>query len=314
MVRFIIQRLLLLIPLLFAVSVVVFLILRLGPNDPAMSYLRLSQIPPTDEALAAARTFLGLNKPLFAQYMDWFAKAVRLDFGLSYVTRRPVLNEILYYLPATLNLAGISLMLTLVLSIPLGMWAALNKDRWPDHLTRGISFFGVSMPNFWLGFMLVTLFSIWLGWLPPMGRGTPAHIVMPAASLSLMSMSINIRLIRASMLENLGSRSVLYARARGLKERTVIGVHVFKNSLIPVVTAIAMHAGELLGGAVVIESIFAWPGVGRFAVSAIYNRDYPVMQCFILFMVVIFVVCNLLVDICYAWLDPRIRIAGGDNL
>lgn len=312
MVRFIIQRLLLLIPLLFAVSVVVFLILRLGPNDPAISYLRLSQIPPTDEALAAAREFLGLNRPLFTQYVDWFTRAIRLDFGLSYVTRRAVLSEILYYLPATLNLAGISLMLTLVLSIPLGMWAALNRDRWPDHLTRGLAFFGVSMPNFWLGFMLVTIFSIWLEWLPSMGRGTPAHIVMPAVSLALMSMSINIRLIRASMLENLGSRSVLYARARGLKERTVIGVHVFKNSLIPVVTAIAMHAGELLGGAVVVESIFAWPGVGRFAVSAIYNRDYPVMQCFILLMVVIFVVCNLLVDICYAWLDPRIRIAGGD--
>lgn len=313
MLRFVIRRLLLLAPLLFAVSVVVFLILRLGPNDPAMSYLRLSQIPPTDEALAAAREFLGLNKPLLAQYVDWISKAVRLDFGLSYVTRKPVLDEILYYLPATLHLAGISLLLTLALSIPLGMWAALNKDRWPDHLTRGLAFFGVSMPNFWLAFLLVTVFSIWLGWLPPLGRGTPAHMVMPAFSLALMSTAINIRLIRASMLENLGSRSVLYARARGLKERTVIGVHVFKNSLIPVVTAVGMHAGEMLGGAVVVENIFAWPGVGRFAVSAIYNRDYPVMQCFILFMVVIFVVCNLLVDICYAWLDPRIRLAGGDN-
>ncbi|MDZ4165086.1 MAG: nickel ABC transporter permease subunit NikB [Smithellaceae bacterium] len=313
MMRFAVRRLLLLPPLLLAVSVVVFLILHLGPNDPAMSYLRLSQIPPTDEALAAAREFLGLNKPLLAQYVDWLTRALKLDFGLSYVTRRPVLDEIIYYLPATLNLAGISLVLTLVLSIPLGMWAALNRDRWPDHLTRGLAFFGVSMPNFWLAFLLVTVFSIWLGWLPPLGRGTPAHIVMPAVSLALMSTAINIRLIRASMLENLNSRSVLYARARGLKERTVVGVHVLKNSLIPVVTAIGMHAGELLGGAVVVENIFAWPGVGRFAVSAIYNRDYPVMQCFILFMVVIFVVCNLLVDICYAWLDPRIRLAGGEN-
>ncbi len=313
MLRFVIRRLLLLAPILFAVSVVVFLILRLGPNDPAMSYLRLSQIPPTDETLAAAREFLGLNKPIFAQYVDWITNAVRLDFGLSYVTHRPVLAEILYYLPATLHLAGISLLLTLILSIPLGMWAALNKDRWPDHLTRGLVFFGVSMPNFWLAFLLVTVFSIWLGWLPPLGRGTAAHMIMPAFSLALMSTAINIRLIRASMLENLGSRSVLYARARGLKERTVVGVHVFKNSLIPVVTAVGMHIGEMLGGAVVVENIFAWPGVGRFAVSAIYNRDYPVMQCFILFMVVIFVVCNLVVDICYAWLDPRIRLGGGDQ-
>jgi len=313
MLRFILRRLLLLAPLLLAVSILVFLILRLGPNDPAMSYLRLSQIPPTDESLAAAREFLGLNKPLLAQYLDWLGKAVRLDFGLSYVTRRPVLDDILYYLPATLKLAGVSLVLTLMVSVPLGMWAALNRDRWPDHATRALAFFGVSMPNFWLGFLLVLVFSIWLSVLPPLGRGTAAHMIMPAVSLALMSTAINIRLIRASMLENLSSRSVLYARARGLKERTVIGVHVFKNSLIPVVTAIGMHTGELLGGAVVVENIFAWPGVGRFAVSAIYNRDYPVMQCFILFMVVIFVVCNLLVDICYAWIDPRIRLAGGDR-
>lgn len=314
MLRFIAQRLLLLIPVMFVVSVVVFLILRLGPNDPAMSYLRLSQIPPTDEALATTRELLGLNKPLLNQYLDWVTRAIRLDFGLSYVTRRPVLAEIVYYFPATLKLAGISLLLTLVISIPLGMWAALNKDRWPDHLTRGLAFFGVSMPNFWLGFLLVSIFSIWLGWLPPMGRGGLTHMIMPAFSLALMSTCINIRLIRASMLENLNSRSVLYARARGLRERTVIGVHVFKNSLIPVVTAVGMHVGELLGGAVVVESIFSWPGVGRFAVSAIYNRDYPVMQCFLLFMVTIFVVCNLLVDICYAAIDPRIRLAGEGNI
>lgn len=313
MLRFIARRLLLLVPIMFAVSVVVFLILRLGPNDPAMSYLRLSQIPPTDDALANAREFLGLNKPLLSQYLDWLGRALRLDFGLSYVTRRPVLAEILYYLPATLQLAGISLLLTLAISIPLGIWAALNKDGWPDHLTRAIAFFGVSMPSFWLGFLLVCLFSIWLGWLPPMGRGGLSRMLMPALSLALMSTCINIRLIRASMLENLGSRSVLYARARGLKERTVIGVHVFKNSLIPIVTAVGMHVGELLGGTVVVENIFAWPGVGRFAVSSIYNRDYPVMQCFLLFMVAIFVVCNLLVDICYAGLDPRIRLAGEEN-
>ena len=314
MLRFIFRRLLLLVPIMFAVSVVVFCILRLGPNDPAMSYLRLSQIPPTDEALATAKEFLGLNKPLLNQYLDWVSRAIRLDFGLSYVTRRPVLAEILYYFPATLKLAGISLLLTLVISIPLGMWAALNKDRWPDHLTRGLAFFGVSMPNFWLGFLLVTVFSIWLRWLPPMGRGGVSHVVMPSISLALMSTCINIRLIRASMLENLNTRSVLYARARGLRERTVIGVHVLKNSLIPVITAVGMHVGELLGGAVVIESIFSWPGVGRFAVSAIYNRDYPVMQCFLLFMVAIFVFCNLLVDICYAALDPRIRLAGEENI
>jgi nickel transport system permease protein len=311
MPRFVLKRLLLLVPILFMVSLVVFIILRLGKGDPAMAYLRLSQIPPTDEALATAREILGLNKPMIVQYVTWLGKALHLDFGLSYVTRRPVLNDILYYLPATLSLAGVSLLLTLLVSVPLGVLAALGRDRLIDHVTRALAFCGVSMPNFWLGFLLVYLFAIVLGWLPPMGRGTPAHMILPAITLSLMSLSINIRLIRASMLENLGSRSVLYARARGLSELRIVGFHVLKNSFIPVVTAIGMHVGELLGGAAVVESVFAWPGVGRYAVSAICNRDYPVMQCFILFMVVIFVICNLLVDICYALLDPRIRVQGG---
>ncbi len=313
MVSFILRRLLMMVPLLFAASIIVFIIIRIGPTDPALAYLRLSQIPPTDEALAAARDFLGLNKPMVTQYLEWIGRAVRLDFGLSYVNGRPVLDEILYYLPATLSLAGVSLLITVTVSLPLGVLSALYKDRAFDQAVRAIVFFGVSMPNFWFGFLLVAIFSVTLGWLPPMGRGTLAHLIMPASALALMSTCINIRLVRASVLENMNNRSVLYARARGLKEKTVIGIHVLKNSLIPVVTVIGMHLGELLGGAVVVESIFSWPGVGRFAVSSIYNRDYPVMQCFILFMVIIFVLVNLLVDICYAWLDPRIRFSRSDK-
>jgi nickel transport system permease protein len=180
-----------------------------------------------------------------------------------------------------------------------------------DHLTRAIAFAGVSTPSFWLGFLLVFLFAVKLNWLPPLGMGGVAHVIMPAVTLALMSTCINIRLIRSSMLEQMHSRSVLYARIRGIKERWIVGRHVLKNALIPVITAIGMHVGELLGGAVVVEIIFAWPGAGRYAVSAIYNRDFPVMQCFILMMTVIFVGVNLLVDILYAWLDPRIRNAKG---
>lgn len=311
MVKFILKRILVLVPILFTVSLLVFLILRLGQGDPAMAYLRLSQIPPTEEALAEAREHLGLNRPLTIQYFDWLWNVLHLDFGLSYVTRKPVLNDILYYMPATLYLAGVSLVLTILLSVPVGILSALCKDRWPDHVTRTFSFIGVSMPSFWLGFLLVYLFSVKLGWLPPMGRGGVAHIILPAFTLALMSTCINTRLIRGSMLEQMGHRFVLYARVRGVLERWVIGHHVLKNSMIPVVTAIGMHIGELLGGAVVVEMIFAWPGVGRYAVSAIYNRDYPAMQCFILMMTVIFVLCNLIVDVLYAWLDPRIRIEGG---
>lgn len=311
MINYILKRLLILLPLLLLVSVIVFLILRLGENDPAMAYLRLSQIPPTDDALAHAREQLGLNRPLVVQYLDWLWKALRMDFGLSYVTGAPVTERLLYYLPNTLYLAAVSLGITLALSFPLGIFAALKKDRLFDHLTRAMAFVGVSTPSFWLGFLLVFLFSVKLGWLPPLGKGGPAHVIMPAFTLALMSTCINTRLIRGSMLEQMHTRAVLYARVRGVRERWIIGRHVLKNALIPVVTAIGMHIGEMLGGAVVVEIIFAWPGVGRYAVSAIYNRDFPVMQCFILVMTLLFVICNLTVDIFYAWLDPRIRHDGG---
>lgn len=307
MLKFILRRVLLIFPILLAVSIIVFILLHCGKGDPAVSYLRLSQIPPTDEAVALAREQLGLNKPLIAQYLDWLAKAVKLDFGLSYVTRRPVLPEILYYLPSTLQLAGASLLITIGASLPLGIWAALRRNCLPDHITRAISFFGVSIPNFWLGFVFIYVFAIRFHWLPAMGKGGISHLLMPAVTLAFMSLAINIRLIRSSILENLNARSVTFARARGLREWSVIGVHVLKNSFIPLMTSVGMHIGELLGGAVVVESVFSWPGVGRFAVSSIYNRDFPVMQCFILFMVVIFVACNLVVDVCYAWIDPRIR-------
>ncbi len=310
MITFIIRRILLLIPLLLVVSILVFIILRLGENDPAMSYLRLSQIPPTDEALFHAREELGLNRPVVIQYFDWLWKAVNLDFGRSYVTGYPVTDRLLYYLPNTLYLGAVSLAITLLLSFPLGIISAMKKDCWPDHLTRALSYIGVSTPSFWLGFLLVFVFAIKLGWLPPLGMGGFPHGIMPAFSLALMSMCINTRLIRASMLEQMNSRSVMYARIRGVLEKWVISRHVMKNSMIPVVTAIGMHIGEMLGGAVVVEIIFAWPGVGRYAVSAIYNRDFPVMQCFILMMTLLFVVCNLIVDVLYAWLDPRIRYGG----
>lgn len=313
MLRYIFRRLAALIPMLFGVSVVVFLMLRLGRGDPALDYLRLSQIPPTDAALLEARHFLGLDRPLIEQYGVWLGKAFQLDFGISYVTRRPVLDEILYYLPATLELAGVALILTLVVSVPLGVWAALNRERLPDHIVRGIAFTGVSVPNFWLGFLLVLCFSVWLGWLPPLGRGGIERLVMPAVTVSLMSLAINARLLRTSMLEVAGQRHVLYARLRGLPERQVIGRHVFHNALLPVVTAVGMHIGELIGGTLVVENIFGWPGLGRFAVAAIYSRDYPVLQCFTLLMTGIFVLCNLAVDILYAWLDPRIRIAASES-
>ncbi|MDR1915657.1 MAG: nickel ABC transporter permease subunit NikB [Synergistaceae bacterium] len=308
MLKFIVKRLLSMIPLLLIVSVVVFLILHLGPNDPAMSYLRLSNIPPTDEALANARAELGLNRPLVVQYFEWLSHALRLDFGISFTTKAPVTKHLLHYLPNTLYLAGVSMLITIVFSLPLGIMAAKYKGRWPDHFSRVLAYIGVSTPSFWLAFIMIIVFGVKLGWLPTMGMGGLRHVIMPAVSVALMSTCINMRLIRGNMLEQMHSRHILYARLRGVKESYITRSHVLKNSLIPVVTALGMHVGEVLGGAVVAEVIFAWPGVGRYAVAAINNRDFPVMQCFILMMTVIFVLCNLFTDILYAALDPRIRL------
>lgn len=309
MLAFILRRLLLLIPMLLTASLVIFLMLRLGPSDPAMDYLRLSKVPPTPEALEDARRMLGLDLPIASQYLDWLGKALTLDFGTSYATQRPVLPDLLHYLPATLQLAGSALALTLALSIPMGIWAARHREGWPDQIVRLVAFMGVSMPNFWLGFLLVLVFSVHLGWLPPMGRGGLAHLIMPVVAISLMSLSINARLLRASMLEAAGQRHVRYARLRGLSESRIERAHILRNAWLPIITAMGMHIGELIGGTLVIESIFGWPGVGRYAVSAIMNRDYPVIQCFTLAMVTIFVICNLIVDIVYAWADPRIRLS-----
>ncbi|OZY50187.1 nickel ABC transporter permease subunit NikB [Pseudomonas lundensis] len=310
MLRYIALRLILLVPVLLGVSLIVFLLLHMGNGDPALDYLRLSQIPPTDSALAEARQALGLDRPLPEQYLSWVWNALHLDFGVSYITGRPVLDDVLYYLPATLQLGALALLVTLALSIPLGMAAARWQGKWPDHVVRFVTFIGVSMPNFWLAFLLIALLSLWLGWLPPMGRGGPAHLVMPVLAIALMSMSINARLLRASLLDVRQHRHVFYARARGLNERRVWRDHILRNAWMPLVTATGMHIGELLGGALVIETIFAWPGVGRFAVSAVLNRDFPVMQCFTLLLTTLLVLCNLVVDICYAWLDPRTRLAG----
>lgn len=308
MLRFIAGRLALIPLMLLGVSGVVFAMLRLGRGDPALDYLRLSQIPPTDAAIAKARELLGLNRPLVEQYLTWLWDAVRLDFGVSYVTRRPVLDEFLYYLPATLQLAAVALLVTLAVSLPLGIWAARHPDKLPDQIVRGIAFIGVSMPNFWLGFLLMIVFSVWLGLLPPLGKGGVAHMIMPVVAVSLMSLSINARMLRTSMLEAGGQRHVLYARLRGLSDTAVTRNHVLRNALLPIVTATGMHVGELIGGTLVVENIFGWPGLGRYTVSAIYNRDFPVLQCFVLMMTLIFVLCNLVIDIFYAWLDPRIRL------
>ncbi|MDF7758339.1 nickel ABC transporter permease subunit NikB [Kosakonia cowanii] len=307
MSRYVIKRLLLLIPMILAASVVIFLLLRLGTGDPALDYLRLSNLPPTPEMIAATRVALGLDQPLVDQYAHWLWRALHLDFGLSYATQRPVLEDVLRFLPATLQLAGAALVLILLTSLPLGIWAARHRDKWPDVVVRAVAFLGVSMPNFWLAFLLVMFFSVQLHWLPALGYGGWQHLILPAVSIALMSLAINARLLRASLLEAAGQRHVTWARLRGLSEQQTERRHILRNASLPVITALGMHIGELIGGTMIIESIFAWPGIGRYAVSAIFNRDYPVIQCFTLVMVIVFALCNLGVDLLSAALDPRVR-------
>jgi ABC-type dipeptide/oligopeptide/nickel transport system permease component len=237
-------------------------------------------------------------------------KAVQLDFGKSFATQKNVWEEVLYLLPATAQLAGVSLLFTLAASLPMGVFSALKKDGIFDQICRMVAFVSAATPNFWLGFLLMYFFALKLDILPVLGRGSWAHYILPAITLSFGYIATFIRLLRTNMLENLNQPFVLYARACGLKEKWVIGRHVLKNALLPVVTALGMCVGRLLAGSVIVESVLAWPGVGRFCISAILNRDYPVVQCLILLSATVFVIANLLVDVAYAWIDPRIRWKG----
>ncbi|MCL6612412.1 MAG: ABC transporter permease subunit [Peptococcaceae bacterium] len=311
MVRYVFMRLAGLVPVLLGISLVTFILVRLVPCDPAEVYLRLSQIPPTPEMVASVRADLGLDRPLYAQYLDWLWKAAHLDFGVSFATKQPVLAEITRCFPATLQLTLASMALVLLVSLPAGILAALYKDSIFDQFSRLLAFLGASVPNFWLGFLLIYLFSLKLDLLPVLGRGTPAHLALPAATLALSYAATYTRLLRTSMLDCMSADFVLYARARGLRERLVLGRHVLKNALLPVTTAFGMSIGHMLAGSVIVENVFAWPGVGRLCVYSIFNRDYPVIQCYALIMAVIFVTCNLVVDMAYRFLDPRIRLGGG---
>ncbi|KGI56066.1 ABC transporter permease subunit [Campylobacter sp. MIT 97-5078] len=306
MLKFILKRLLYVPLILLLVSFVVFALLRLSPIDPAFSYLVQSQIPPTDEALNTARIELGLNKPFLEQYALWLKNALSLDFGISYVTKREVLGDLLYYLPTTLCLTLLSMLFLICVSIPLGIIAALKKNSLFDKCILLFSFAGVSIPSFWFGFLLILIFTLGFGVLSPFSELGFTRYILPVLTLSLMSLCINVRLMRASFLARLKAPFLLYARARGLSEAKIARTHLLKNSLVPVSTSLGMHFGELLGGAVVVEILFALPGLGRYAVGAIYSHDYPVVQCFVLLVTFVFIVMNLFIDILYVYLNPKI--------
>ncbi|MBZ7987337.1 ABC transporter permease subunit [Campylobacter canadensis] len=307
MAKFIIKRILYAILCLFLASIFIFLLLRLNGTDAVLNYLYVSGIAPTDEAINNARIMLGLNESIYSQYIKWISGALRFDFGYSYFTNRAIGPDLFEYLINTLKLTSFAFLLTLAISFPFGILSAIYKNRFFDYFVRAFSFLGVSTPNFWLGLLFILFFSVKLGWLPPFGIGGFSHIIMPALAISFMSIAINARFIRVNFLESSNERYITYAKMRRVSKSKIYIKHILTNSLLPLITAFGMHIGELFGGALVIENIFAYPGVGRYAVGAIYNSDYPVIQAFILMMCFVFILINLITDIVYVIIDPRIK-------
>lgn len=306
MKNFITKRIISVIPILIGISFLSFIIINLSPSDPAEVALRVNEIIPTESAIQQMREELNLDAPFLQRYTTWLKDCLQGDFGNSYVNKKPVSEEIGKALPATLKLASVSLVITILVSVSVGVLCAIYEGSIGDKFARTFIFLGTAMPSFWIGLLLIWLFSVKLNILPTSGMETPNSIILPAITLSLTYISTYVRLIRNNMIKNKKENYVLYARVRGLKESTIIK-HVFKNSLQSSLTALGMSIPKLIAGTVVVENIFAWPGVGRLCVDAIYNRDFPVIQAYILIMAVMFVICNLLVDIVSAIIDPRLR-------
>lgn len=297
--------------MLIGISFISFALINLVPGDPAEIALRVNDTAPDLALIEETRKELGLDKPFLVRYVNWVEKSLQMDFGVSYVHRnRTVTSELARSLPATLELAAATLLLIIVVSIPFGVASAILKGNVFDKIARGVIFVGTAMPNYWVAFLLILLFSVKMQLLPSHGSGGFSHIILPAATLSLSYIPTYLRLIRNNMLDTLNEDFIFYGRARGLGEKSLLFRHALKNSLHTSITAIAMSIPQLIAGTVVMESIFAWPGLGRLCISAIFNRDYPVIQAYVLLMGVLFIVCNLVVDFVQAWLDPRLRLGG----
>lgn len=309
MTRYLLRRVLYLIPVWLCISFIAFSLANLAPGDPAWLMLqRELGRPPSSEELVQARQDMGLDAPFVVRYVNWLGKAVTGDFGTSYANGEPVFEELARRFPNTLQLAVASLIIALALALPLGVLSAIKRDTMLDHFTRFNALIGAAVPSYWLAYLLILVFAIHLSLLPVAGRGTWQHLVLPSVTLAMAATASLMRLTRAELLEVLSQDYVKTARAKGLSEQSINLRHAFRNALIPVVTVAGMRFGALLGGTVIVETIFAWPGVGKFMVDSIFNRDYPVIQGFVLFMGTVFILVNLLVDVSYAWLDPRIQL------
>ncbi len=313
--RFIARRLVQAVPLLLGISILAFLLLQAIPGGPSAAYRGMANVSAED--LARIERELGLDRPLPVQYVSWLVRFVQGDWGISFVARRPVLDLVMERLPATLMLMAAGLGVSLLLAVPLGIMAAVKRNSWIDHtLTLG-SFVGLSIPVFWLGLMLIVVFTVWLGWLPGGGIGPPGedpdlvtrlrYLLMPTVALSAVSIGFFTRYLRASMIEEMNTDHMMFAKARGIPARRRYLRHALKNASIPFVTVVAIHIPEYLVGALVVETIFSWPGTGRLFWESAVRFDYPVMMGILVLVSVLVVLSNLLADVLYAQLDPRVR-------
>jgi len=303
---YIVRRVVLLIPVIIGVLTLVFLMRALVPGDP-IEIMFLGQVPPDPDTVADIRRELGLDKPLPVQYAQYVAGVFRGDLGKSIRTRRPVVEEIRDRYPNTLILTAASLFVALLVGLSMGILAAMYKDSWVDTTSMFVALFGLSMPAFWFGLMMIQLFGVRLRWFPVMGSDSWRHLVLPAMTLGLIASTVQARIARSSMLEVLSSDYMRTAEAKGLSRHTVVLRHGLKNALIPTMTILGLQVGGLLGGAFIIETVFAWHGVGELAVQAISARDFPLVQGIIVVVATTYVLVNLVIDISYRLIDPRIE-------
>jgi len=304
MFRYVIKRLLSTLPVLIGISLIVFLLLRALPGDPAQV---IAGEMATQETIESIRAQLGLNKPLYVQYGIFLSNLTRLNLGQSARTGQSVASEIGSRLPNTLLLAIVSTVIACLLGIPAGILSAVRHYSLLDYTVMVLALFGLSMPVFWLGLMMIIIFSVKLHLLPAGGIGTLSHLVLPSLALAFFSTAFIARMTRSSMMEVMGQEFIVTARSKGLLERVVIFKHALRNAFIPIITVVGLQFGSLLGGAVLTETVFAWPGIGRLIVDSILARDYPMVQGVILVFALLYILVNLLVDILYAYIDPRIH-------
>ena len=303
MLSFILRRLLLAIPTLFGVLVIVFLLLYVAPGDPVQEMVGERADP---ETVARLRAELRLDDPLHMQFMHYTGGVVQGDLGKSYITRRPIRQDIAERFPKTLQLAGAAMLLASIVGITIGILSARVPGGWFDRISLGVAYLGISFPVYWVGLILILVFAVMLRWLPPSGYGGIEYLILPALALGSRSIAFLARVTRSAMLDVLGSDFVRTARAKGQSERVVVTKHALRNALIPIITVLGLDFGYYLTGSILTETIFGWPGLGRYVVNAIARRDLPAIQGSVLFLSVVFVLVNLLTDLAYAKADPRV--------